>query len=119
MASRSMGSPEPDPGLRQLANESGGGYFELHEAEHLGPAFARFAEELHRQYQIGFTPPENDGVVHRIDVRVRGPQLMLGYRNHPQQTRSALRDGWLHTGDVGYLDEEGHLFLIEPVRASG
>ena len=68
-------NPEPDPGLRQLANESGGGYIELNDAEHLGPAFARVADELHRQYLLGFTPPENDGVVHKIEVRVRGPQM--------------------------------------------
>ena len=70
-----LGDTEPDPGLRRLASESGGGYVELKDAEHLGPAFARVAEELHRQYLIGFSPPNNDGAVHRIDVRVRGPQL--------------------------------------------
>ena len=71
----SFGDAEPDPGLRRLANESGGGYLELKDAEHLGPAFARVAEELHRQYLIGFAAPVLDGAVHRIDVRVRGPQL--------------------------------------------
>ncbi len=70
-----LGDTEPDPGLRRLANESGGGYLELKDAEHLGPAFARVAEELHRQYLIGFAAPVLDGAVHRIDVRVRGPQL--------------------------------------------
>ena len=69
------GDSEPDPGLRRLANESGGGYVELRDAEHLGPAFSRVAEELHRQYLIGFTAPVIDGAVHRIDVRVRDSQL--------------------------------------------
>jgi long-chain acyl-CoA synthetase len=47
----------------------------------------------------------------RGEVRVRGPQIMLGYRKRPDETRSTLRDGWVHTGDIGYVDEEGFLYL--------
>jgi long-chain acyl-CoA synthetase len=47
------------------------------------------------------------------EVRVRGPQLMLGYRGRPEATRETLRDGWLYTGDIGYLDAEGDLFLVD------
>ncbi len=45
----------------------------------------------------------------RGEVRVRGPQLMLGYRKRPEETATALRDGWMYTGDIGYVDEEGYL----------
>jgi long-chain acyl-CoA synthetase len=47
------------------------------------------------------------------EVRVRGPQLMAGYRGKPEATRDMLRDGWLYTGDIGYLDADGDLFLVD------
>lgn len=62
---------EPDPGLRDLAAETGGGYFELHEADALGPIFARVADELHRQYLLGFIAPDADGKLHQITVTVK------------------------------------------------
>jgi len=43
------------------------------------------------------------------EIRVRGPQLMRGYRGRPQETADALRDGWLHTGDIGAFDVDGYL----------
>jgi long-chain acyl-CoA synthetase len=47
------------------------------------------------------------------EVRVRGPQLMTGYRNNPEETATALRDGYMYTGDIGYVDEDGFLFLVD------
>lgn len=47
------------------------------------------------------------------EVRVRGPQLMAGYRSRSDATRDVLRDGWLYTGDIGYVDVEGDLFLVD------
>lgn len=68
---RRQGDSSPDPGLHELAARSGGGYFELDGTEALGPIFAKVADELHGQYLIGFVPPERDGAVHEVDVRVR------------------------------------------------
>lgn len=45
------------------------------------------------------------------EVVVKGPNVMLGYLNHPEETRTVIRNGWLYTGDIGRLDEDGYLEL--------
>ena len=45
------------------------------------------------------------------EIRIAGPQVMQGYRNRPDETAQTLRDGWLYTGDIGELDEEGYLYI--------
>ena len=60
----------PDRGLRRLAQETGGGYFELKETDELGSTFTRVAQELHSQYTLGFTPETLDGREHELEVRM-------------------------------------------------
>ncbi len=61
----------PDRGLRRLAEETGGGYFELKKTSELAPTFTRVAQELHSQYVLGFTPTRLDGKVHKLSLKVQ------------------------------------------------
>ena len=65
-----MTSVRPDPSLSIVAEDTGGGYFELTRADDLGSTFARVADELHHQYAIGFEPLRFDDKMHKLEVRV-------------------------------------------------
>ena len=47
------------------------------------------------------------------ELLIRGPHVMKGYHNMPSETANALRDGWLYTGDIVYMDEEGYFFIVD------
>jgi Ca-activated chloride channel family protein len=66
---------DPDPSLKKIAAESGGGYFELREGADLSSTFTRVAQELHSQYVIGFTPESMDGKLHALQLRVKRPGM--------------------------------------------
>ena len=68
-----MQRTRPDRGLRKLADETGGGYFELKKTDDLGPTFSRVAQELHSQYVLGFEAKQPDGKVHKLVVRMKRP----------------------------------------------
>ena len=61
----------PDRGLKKLAEDTGGGFFELKKTADLGDTFTRVAQELHSQYVLGFSPELLDGKVHKLEVRVK------------------------------------------------
>jgi VWFA-related protein len=64
-------STKPDRHLRLLSDATGGGYFELLRTSDLNSTFTRVADELHRQYVLGFSPKVLDGRTHLLDVRVK------------------------------------------------
>jgi long-chain acyl-CoA synthetase len=74
---------------------------------------------------IGLPWPDTDAMIISLETGepakpkeigeliVRGPQVMKGYWNRPEETEAVLRDGWLYTGDLGYMDEEGYFYIVD------
>lgn len=75
-----MTSVRPDPGLARVADDTGGGYFELTRADDLSDTFAAVADELHHQYALGFEPPKLDDRMHKVDVRANRKGLKVRAR---------------------------------------
>lgn len=62
---------------------------------------------------------ENDGEVplgEWGEICIKGPGVMSGYWNRPEETSAALRNGWLHSGDIGTMDDEGFVFIVDRVK---
>jgi len=50
------------------------------------------------------------------EICIKGPGVMSGYWNRPEETSAALRNGWLHSGDIGTMDDEGFVFIVDRVK---
>ena len=81
---------KPDGGLKKLADETGGGYFELKKTADLGPTFSRVAQELHSQYVLGFEPKQLDGKVHKLTVKMK--QMGMTARARKSYVAAAARE---------------------------
>jgi len=66
---------QPDRSLKKIAEETGGGYFELKKTSELGATFSRVAQELHSQYVLGFEAKQADGKMHKLAVRMKQPGM--------------------------------------------
>jgi len=81
---------KPDSSLRKIADETGGGYFELKKTADLGPTFSRVAQELHSQYVLGFEAKQLDGKVHKLTVKMK--QAGMTARARKSYVAAATRD---------------------------
>lgn len=61
-----------------------------------------------RQMQVEIVNKDTDGIG---EVRVKGPNVMIGYYENEDATKAVLQNGWFYTGDLGYFDKDGFLFL--------
>jgi Ca-activated chloride channel family protein len=81
MWTRESGAPSrPDPRMESLATETGGGFYELRESDDMNSTFTAIAEELHNQYVLGFSPATLDGKMHKLEVRVKRPDMLVRAR---------------------------------------
>jgi Ca-activated chloride channel family protein len=84
----------PSRDLRRIADETGGGYFELRKTTELAPTFTRVAQELRSQYLLGFAPAALDGKLHKLDVRVKTGLTVRARRSYlatPDRSPSSQR----------------------------
>ena len=87
-------------------------------ADHDNPALTRSAGRAAAHAEIAVVVPDDHELPRGQvgEVVVRGDNVMAGYWNQPEQTAAALRGGWMHTGDAGYLDDRGYLFIVDRLK---
>ncbi len=118
-------APLPVETLRRWREKTGSPILEGYGMSESGPVLT-FMDEREEMIpgSVGKPLPQTDieivdvksgenilAVGERGEIRVRGPQVMNGYRNRPEETAESLRDGWLYTGDIGEFDRSGNLYI--------
>lgn len=100
--------PEVAKGFRELGLTFLQGYGLTESA----PIIAVNRNQAFRDNAAGLPIPSVDVKIEEDgEILARGPNIMKGYYNNPEGTREALEDGWLRTGDLGYIDEDGFLYI--------
>ncbi|MFD7845607.1 long-chain fatty acid--CoA ligase [Nocardia sp. NPDC059764] len=90
----------------------------LSAADHENPTLRRSAGRSAQHAEVRIVDPDEVEVPRGTvgEVVVRGDHVMVGYWNQPQDTSAALRGGWMHTGDAGYMDEHGYVFIEDRIK---
>ncbi|HPA71525.1 MAG TPA: AMP-binding protein [Spirochaetota bacterium] len=126
----SAAAPFPAENIKELESIIGAGNFiELYGMTEMSPVMIcnpRFGTK--KAGSIGMPMPDTEvrlvdpetGQAAKVgdpgEVVIRGPQLMRGYHGKPEETANAVRDGWMHTGDVGRMDDDGYFYLVDRVK---
>ena len=102
----------PEETLRRWEQAVGAPVYEGYGQTEAGPVLSFNAVgKTRKPGSVGVPVPDTEIRIVEGEIVARGPQIMQGYRNRPQETAEALRDGWLHTGDMGEFDADGYLYV--------
>jgi acyl-CoA synthetase (AMP-forming)/AMP-acid ligase II len=87
-------------------------------ADHDDPLLRRAAGRPAPNVEVRIVDPDDNEVPRGEvgEVVARGDNVMLGYWNRPQDTAAAVRDGWMHTGDGGWMDRNGYIFIVDRIK---
>ena len=87
-------------------------------ADHDDPALHRSAGRAAPNVEVRIVDPDDNEVPRGEvgEIVARGDNVMLGYWNRPEDTAAAIRDGWMHTGDGGRMDENGYMFIVDRIK---
>jgi long-chain acyl-CoA synthetase len=117
----SGGSPLPTDVAEELSRRLP--HVEIREGYGLTETAALVSSSPPGEARLGSVGKAAPGVEIRIDgedevgeICVRSPSVMLGYWQSPELTAETVRDGWLHTGDLGYLDADGYLYVVDRMK---
>ncbi len=106
------GGAAVDPAVARGFRELGIAFLQGYGLTEASPIIAVNRDRAFKDGAAGLPLPSVDvRIAEDGEILARGPNIMKGYYNNPEATQEALRDGWLHTGDLGYLDEDGFLHV--------
>jgi long-chain acyl-CoA synthetase len=101
----------PEETLKRWESAVGAPVYEGYGQTEAGPVLTFNSHFGKKIGSVGKPVPLTEIRIEAGEVLARGPQIMQGYRNRPQETAEALQDGWLHTGDMGEIDADGFLTI--------
>lgn len=111
--------------IRQFEEKFGGTMYQGYGLTEASPGVAIQRESIERKIgSVGtafvgvevkiFDDNDNEVTAGLVgEIVVKGDNVMKGYYKMPEETEQTLRNGWLHTGDMGYMDEDGHIYIVE------